>query len=135
LAERPQVSETEQKMMLSRRRLLLGVSSAAAAAVIKANIPAVPIEPGAYIYEQPSWVPEGWLYPDGRPLLRSEYSRLFSAIGTVYGSDGPLSFRLPDFRAQAETKNVGWVMAGEDTNHAPGSILLMLKNGAKREVG
>jgi microcystin-dependent protein len=38
-----------------------------------------------------------WLICDGRSLLRSEYSELFSAISTNYGSVDEDHFNLPDF--------------------------------------
>lgn len=120
-------------MNLSRRKFLLGVSAAAAAAVAKANLPSMPIEPGAYLSEQPAWVPEGWLYPDGRHLLRSQYPRLFAAIGTHWGSDGPLTFRMPDLRT-SDDAGIFYVMAGENEIDGgvygwcpPGSIVALFR--------
>jgi len=51
--------------------------------------------------------PSGWLYCYGQSISRSTYSRLFTALGTTYGSgDGSTTFGLPDLR--------GRVLAGKD---------------------
>lgn len=43
--------------------------------------------------------PEGYLLCDGSAVSRSEYSRLFNTIGTLYGSgDGSTTFNLPNFQ-------------------------------------
>ena len=46
-------------------------------------------------------IPEGWLKCDGSLILRTEYIRLFNAIGELYGSgDGTTTFKLPDLRGE-----------------------------------
>lgn len=46
-------------------------------------------------------VPDGWLLCDGKPVNRTAYSALFSAIGTAHGSgDGATTFNLPDFQGR-----------------------------------
>lgn len=43
--------------------------------------------------------PRGYLYCDGSAISRSQFSDLFSAIGTTYGSgDGSTTFNIPDLR-------------------------------------
>jgi microcystin-dependent protein len=42
----------------------------------------------------------GWMIADGRLLAISEYSALFSIIGTTYGGDGQTTFALPDLRGR-----------------------------------
>ncbi|WP_034987155.1 phage tail protein [Bartonella florencae] len=43
--------------------------------------------------------PTGWLLCDGKAYSRTDYSDLFSAIGTVWGEgDGVTTFNVPDFR-------------------------------------
>lgn len=43
--------------------------------------------------------PEGWLISNGAAVSRVTYARLFSRIGTLYGSgDGSTTFNLPDAR-------------------------------------
>lgn len=45
--------------------------------------------------------PTGYLECNGQAVSRTTYSRLFSAIGTTYGSgDGTTTFNLPDYRGQ-----------------------------------
>lgn len=45
--------------------------------------------------------PTGWLVADGSSKSRTTYARLFSRIGTTYGSgDGSTTFNLPDARAE-----------------------------------
>lgn len=49
-------------------------------------------------------VPTGWLLCDGSAVSRANFSRLFSAIGTIYGSgDGATTFNLPDLRGRVPT--------------------------------
>ncbi|SFF76619.1 tail fiber protein [Methylobacterium sp. yr596] len=43
--------------------------------------------------------PAGWLFADGSIQSRSQYPRLFAAMGTVWGSgDGSTTFAMPDAR-------------------------------------
>ena len=43
--------------------------------------------------------PTGWLAADGSAVSRTTYARLFSRIGTIYGSgNGTTTFNLPDGR-------------------------------------
>lgn len=42
--------------------------------------------------------PEGYLFCDGRSLLRNDYAELFAVIGTTYGSADTQHFNLPDLR-------------------------------------
>jgi hypothetical protein len=43
--------------------------------------------------------PIGWILCDGRTVSRTAYARLFSAIGTSWGSgDGSTTFNVPDMR-------------------------------------
>ncbi|WP_105653548.1 phage tail protein [Cronobacter malonaticus] len=45
--------------------------------------------------------PTGWLAADGSTVSRVTYARLFSRIGTLYGSgDGVSTFNLPDMRGE-----------------------------------
>lgn len=47
-----------------------------------------------------NYSPEGWFLCDGRLLQISQYSALFSVIGTAYGGDGRATFALPDMRGR-----------------------------------
>jgi len=45
--------------------------------------------------------PSNWLECDGSAISRTDYSALFSAIGTTYGEgDGSTTFNLPDLRGE-----------------------------------
>ena len=44
--------------------------------------------------------PQGWNFCDGTTLSISQYSALFSLIGTTYGGDGVSTFKLPDLRGR-----------------------------------
>ncbi|MCP4138662.1 MAG: tail fiber protein [bacterium] len=44
-------------------------------------------------------VPDGWLLCDGQAVSREEYTGLFNAVGTMYGSgNGASTFNVPDYR-------------------------------------
>ncbi len=45
--------------------------------------------------------PMGWAFCDGRMLQISQYTGLFSVIGTKFGGDGRNTFALPDYRDKA----------------------------------
>ena len=48
-----------------------------------------------------STAPSGWLSCSGTAVSRTTYSRLWTAIGTTYGSgDGSTTFTLPDLRGE-----------------------------------
>ena len=44
--------------------------------------------------------PRGWFFCDGRLLSISQYSALFSLLGTYYGGNGQSTFALPDLRGR-----------------------------------
>ena len=44
--------------------------------------------------------PRGWAQCDGQLLPISQYSALFSLLGTMYGGDGRSTFALPDLRGR-----------------------------------
>ncbi|HPE96510.1 MAG: tail fiber protein [Chitinophagales bacterium] len=78
-----------------------------------------------------SFAPRGWAFCDGQILNISEYSALFSIIGTYYGGDGRTTFALPDLRGAvpvgvglsngANTLDVGEsVKLGRDANGVKG---------------
>lgn len=48
-----------------------------------------------------SKVPKGWVSCDGQELHVSEFTALFSIIGTRFGGDGRYIFKLPDLRGRA----------------------------------
>jgi microcystin-dependent protein len=62
--------------------------------------------------------PSGWLYCYGQNLNRTTYARLFTAVGTTYGSgDGSTTFGMPDLRGRtiAGKDNMGGTTASRLT--------------------
>ncbi len=47
-----------------------------------------------------NFAPRGWALCDGQLLAISQYSALFSILGTTYGGDGRTTFALPDLRGR-----------------------------------
>jgi len=47
-----------------------------------------------------NFAPRGWAFCDGQLLPISQYSALFSLVGTTYGGDGRTTFGLPDLRGR-----------------------------------
>lgn len=60
-------------------------------------------------------VPRGWLLCQGQSLLRTQYARLFAAIGTTYGSVDSTHFTLPDLR--------GRMVAGRDSGQTEFNVV------------
>lgn len=67
--------------------------------------------------------PDGFMFADGSAISRTEYSELFSIIGTTYGSgDGSTTFNLPDKRSRVSvakdngTFNTLGKTGGEETH-------------------
>ncbi len=47
-----------------------------------------------------NFAPRGWALCDGQLLPISQYSALFSLLGTAFGGDGRTTFALPDLRGR-----------------------------------
>lgn len=74
----------------------------------------VPIAAGIIYPYAGSTAPTGYLMCDGTAYSRTEYSVLFSIIGTTYGAgDGSTTFNVPDLR--------GRTPVGSNTSHALGT--------------
>ncbi|MCW9707148.1 phage tail protein [Fodinibius salsisoli] len=63
----------------------------------------------------PSWAPRGWAVCQGQMIAISQYTAVFSLIGTTYGGDGRTTFALPDLRGRAP---IGYGQ-GPGTKHYP----------------
>jgi microcystin-dependent protein len=48
-----------------------------------------------------NFCPRGWVETDGRLMSVTEYTILFSLLGTNYGGNGSTTFALPDLRGRA----------------------------------
>jgi microcystin-dependent protein len=47
-----------------------------------------------------NFAPRGWAFCNGQLLSISQYSALYSLLGTTYGGDGRTTFALPDLRGR-----------------------------------
>ncbi|MGB4844615.1 MAG: tail fiber protein [Ferruginibacter sp.] len=47
-----------------------------------------------------NFAPRGWAFCHGQELAISQYTALFSLLGTMYGGDGRKTFALPDLRGR-----------------------------------
>lgn len=47
-----------------------------------------------------NFAPRGWAYCDGQLMPISQWSAVFSLVGTTYGGDGRTTFGLPDLRGR-----------------------------------
>ncbi len=47
-----------------------------------------------------NFAPQGWMFCHGQTVSISQYTALFSIIGTTYGGDGVNNFALPDLRGR-----------------------------------
>jgi microcystin-dependent protein len=62
----------------------------------------------------------GWLKCDGRSLSREDYAELFEVLGTSFGADDSLTFKLPDLRGRV----MGCVGQGSGlTNRTLGALV------------
>ncbi|MEM7185971.1 MAG: tail fiber protein [Bacteroidota bacterium] len=72
-----------------------------------------------------NFAPRGWAKCDGQLLAISQYSALFSLLGTTYGGDGRTTFALPDLRSRSIVHigngpgldNIAWGEKGGATSH------------------
>ncbi len=77
-----------------------------------------------------NFAPLGWAFCDGRLLPISEYSALFTLIGTTYGGDGQTTFALPNLLSriplhQGQSNGASAYVIGQ----AGGSEQVTLTNG------
>ena len=47
-----------------------------------------------------NFAPRGWAFCNGQLMAISQYTALFSILGTTYGGDGRTTFALPDLRSR-----------------------------------
>ena len=85
------------KKLLATAILATGLSGAMPATQASAQS-----EPflGQMTYFAGNFAPRGWALCDGQLLPISQYSALFSVMGTTYGGDGRTTFALPDMRGR-----------------------------------
>lgn len=71
------------------------------------------IPAGAMMPYGGSLAPDGWLICEGAEISREEYAELFAAIGIAFGSLGPETFTLPDFRLRYPLGDGAGISVGE----------------------
>jgi microcystin-dependent protein len=47
-----------------------------------------------------NFAPRSWAYCEGQLMNVSQYTSLYSVLGTIYGGDGRTTFKLPDLRGR-----------------------------------
>ncbi len=60
-----------------------------------------------------NFAPRGWAFCDGQLLQISQYTALFSLLGTTYGGNGQTNFGLPDLRGRTSVHPGSNVQLGE----------------------
>lgn len=87
-------------------RLSLGAAAVAGALCVTAPTPAQACSPTSDVYIGTvcqvafTFCPKGYEEANGQTMEISQNNALFALIGTTYGGDGRVSFRLPDFRGR-----------------------------------
>ena len=86
---------------MKKGALTAGVT-AMVASLLTVSAPAQAREPfiGEIMQFGGTFCPRGWAEADGRLLSTSNYSALFSLLGTNFGGDGRRTFGLPDLRGR-----------------------------------
>jgi microcystin-dependent protein len=61
-----------------------------------------------------NFAPRGWMFCEGQELPINRYQALFSLIGTTYGGNGTVTFKLPDMRpVDKDGKKQRWWELGQ----------------------
>ncbi|WP_281632760.1 phage tail protein [Flavobacterium luteolum] len=72
-----------------------------------------------------TYAPNGWAFCDGSTLPISQYTALYSIIGTSYGGDGKTTFNLPDLRGRVP------IGAGQSNS---GSLYVVGQTGGREQI-
>jgi len=72
-----------------------------------------------------NFAPVGWLPCDGQILPISEYTALFSLLGTQYGGDGVKTFALPNLQGRVPVHQSSEIKVGQNGGQA--SVVLSLE--------
>jgi microcystin-dependent protein len=74
-----------------------------------------------------NFAPRGWMFCQGQTLPISQYTALFSLLGTTYGGNGVTTFVLPDLRGRlAISSGAGPGLANYQLGQASGTELVTL---------
>ena len=58
-----------------------------------------------------NFAPPNWAFCEGQLLQISQYTPLFSLIGTTYGGDGRTTFALPNLKGKEPDPNLHYCIA------------------------
>ena len=88
---------TQQQILADSTKIMFGLGTDAVPDDMWADL--VPV--GGILWYAKDGIPDGYLKCDGSAIGRTDYDRLFSIIGTVFGSgDGSTTFLLPNLSAK-----------------------------------
>lgn len=71
-----------------------------------------------------SFPPRHWAACDGQTLQITQNQGLFFLLGTMYGGDGSLTFRLPDLRGRVPVHVGGGISHGETAGEQAHTIIM-----------
>jgi len=60
-----------------------------------------------------SYAPKGWMRCEGQLMKITEYSALYSLLGTRFGGDGTTTFGLPNMKGKEPVPDVSYCIATE----------------------
>ncbi|WP_271077540.1 phage tail protein [Aurantiacibacter sp. MUD61] len=104
-----------------KTKFILAVSALATAAATTMATPAPASAQEQYLGEVrmfgTNWCPRGFAQANGTLLPISQYTALFSLLGTTFGGDGRTTFALPDLRSRAP---IGYGSSPGNTNYQLG---------------
>jgi microcystin-dependent protein len=75
-----------------------------------------------------NFAPRGWAMAQGQILPISQYTALFSLIGTYYGGNGTSNFQLPDLRSRVPMKYGTFVANTYDIGEVGGEETITLQS-------
>ena len=82
-----------------------------------------------------NFCPRGWAKADGRLMQISEYSALFSLLGTYYGGDGRTTFALPDLTGRSPMGAIQPRFEEEGSRFQPSARVGEKRGGASAAQG
>jgi microcystin-dependent protein len=68
-----------------------------------------------------NFCPVGWIQANGQKLPISQYTALFSLVGTFYGGDGKTNFAVPNLQARAPVSSTATEPVGTVFGEVPRS--------------
>lgn len=91
----------ERNSLSTGRRWLSGLAMAAAVAPAPAALAGTDAYIGEILWTAATFCPSHTLEANGQLMAISQYTALFSLLGTTYGGNGSTTFALPDLRGRS----------------------------------